>query len=236
MSRLAHLILDLLSSSNRATCPSPDTIRAMATSAIASNNVALFQQALSLGARPNDYINPILALQPPNPALFATLLDAGLDPNAGLPGHVGVLLNAAAATAKVEYVDLLLARGADPNIVGPNATGSRRGEGGWMSNCLGPLGAAVEGFMVPRDEGEVLNVLRALIDGGAKVAGSGALQVATRKGYAKCVRLLVETGADVNESVPRVEHGKTASELAVEGGHEGIVSFIKGHGAERDAA
>ena len=140
-----------------------------------------------------------------------------------------MLLNAAAATGKVEYVELLLARGADPNIVGPNATGPLRGRGGWMANSLGPLGAAIEGCMVPPKEEDVLRVLKALVDGGAKVAGSGALQVAARLGKGECVRFLVERGVDVAERVPRVENGKTAAELAEQKGHADIVGFLKKH-------
>lgn len=204
----------------------------MTTSAIKSRNVPLFQEALSLGARPFDYINPILSLQPPEPTLLDAILDAGLDPNERIGGHRGVLLNLAAASAQIEYVKLLLERGADPNIVGPNATGPRSGEGGWMSNSLGPLGAAVEGSMFPREDEKVLGVVEALIDGGAKVAGSGALQIAAGKGQAGCVRVLVERGADVKESVPRVEKGRTAVEMAVEGGHKEIVEFLQENGAK----
>ena len=208
-----------------------DTFNAITASAIESRNIPLFKEALSLGARPSSYINPILGLRPPSPDLLVALLDAGLDPNTTIPGHRGVLLNAAAATGKVEYVELLLARGADPNIVGPNATGPLRGHGGWMANSLGPLGAAIEGYMAPREEKDVLEAIEALVNGGAKVAGSGALQVAARTGQAECVRVLVERGADVAESVPRVEKGRTAVELAEEGGYEGIADFLRRHGA-----
>ena len=200
-------------------------------SAIKSRNTAILKEALSLGVRPSNYINSILGLQPPSPDLLAALLDAGLDPNATIPGHRGVLLNAVAATGKIEYVELLLARGADPNIVGPNATGPLRGHGGWMANSLGPIGAAIEGYMVPAKEKDVLKVVEALVNGGAKVAGSGALQVAARLGQAECVRFLVEKGADVNESVPRVENGKLAMELAELEGHREIVDFLKTRGA-----
>ena len=101
-----------------------------------------------------------------------------------------------------------------------------------MGNSLGPLGAAVEGNMFPRPEGDVVRVLEALVEGGARVGGSGALQVAAKRGMGEAVRVLVERGADVGERVGRVEGGRTALELAEAGGHGEVVGFLRGCGGE----
>ena len=65
-------------------------------------------------------------------------------------------------------------------------------------------------------------------EGRAGWEGSGALQIAAKKGRVECVKVLVEAGADVEEKVGKVEGGKRAMELAREGGYEGAVEVLRG--------
>ena len=132
---------------------------------------------------------------------------------------MGNALTSAAKFGQVEIVKMLLARGADPNLKG-------YGYGGPES--LGPLACAAECFK--DKEGE--EAVKVLLNAGAKVPGSGALQKAARWGYLERVKILVANGADVNEVVTRV--GASALALAREHRKDDVVGFLKEHGAREE--
>ncbi|MDI1490516.1 MAG: hypothetical protein OHK93_001720 [Ramalina farinacea] len=155
------------------------------------------------------------------PAAVGALLKAGLDPRkismvdfmrsdcgstAHPPtpdyhvlGHQGTPLCLASLHAKLPLIRHLLASGADPNLTNI----------GYGGDSLRPLTCYAAGWQLDSDAAEAMRVL---MDEG------GALQISAKKGREGCVKVLEERGADVEESVGKVEGGKRAMVLAREGG------------------
>ena len=113
----------------------------------------------------------------------------------------------------------LLASGADPNLTNV----------GYGGDSLRPLACCAAGWQLDGDAAAAMRVL--MDEGGAGWQGSGALQVSAKKGREECVKVLVEKGADVEESVAKLEGGEKAIVLAREGGHEDIVRILRANGA-----
>lgn len=148
------------------------------------------------------------------------LMDAGADPNLGVPGD-GTPLIVAARAGHVDMVEWLLDHGADANA-------ALRGDG----NPL--IMAAAHGHP---------DVVRLLLERGADIDAivpddETALISAARGGAIESVRLLLERGADVNIAVTVTAYDgapetRTALNQAQANGHEEIASLLVAHGAAR---
>ena len=110
---------------------------------------------------------------------YAALLSAGLDPNGDF-GHAGTPLTEAVVANDPAWVALLLGAGADP-------------ERGSFQGNMAALAAAI-------DAGAGVEVVRALLDGGADARASGLLTLAAKRGASKEVtELLLQRGARTRE-------------------------------------
>lgn len=176
----------------------------------------MLNAALKRGAEPKDFI--IEALDNGSPEICACLFDAGLDINYRIPDYSGNTLTCASAFAKTPLIEFLLSRGADPNTE----------NWGWGQLQFKPLAGAAVGCVKDADAAKAMEVL---LNGGARWEGTGALQLAARKGRLECVKMLMKWGADVNEVVERMD-GNNAVKLAELEGHEEIVGILKMNGAK----
>ena len=181
-------------------------------------------------------VSPLsLAALKANPAIIERLLDAGADANSTLPGGETPLMTAA-RTGRAEAVRLLLARGANPN-----AREATRGQTALMW-------AAVEGNA---------DATRVLIEGGAdvhlratgpaKTTSAGlprlrgparmdamtALLLATRRGQADTVKVLLAGGANIKDTAP---DGSGPVTLAIANAHYSLASDLLDQGADPNAA
>jgi ankyrin repeat protein len=119
-----------------------------------------------------------------NAPIVERLLTAGADPKAALPEGETALMTAS-RTGNADVIRVLLARGADPN-----ATESLRGQTALMWAAAENHGTAI----------------KALATAGAKIdarssGGFTPLLFAVRAGRIDSVRALLESGADVNDTV-----------------------------------
>jgi hypothetical protein len=121
-------------------------------------------------------------------------------------------LQIAALRKNTELVELLLNKGASPN---------HRSEPGWPLLRSAAFGGSVE-------------VIRQLIEGGADVArfGGEALLTALHKKHIEIARVLLEAGADPNET----DDGSSALEIALRAGVEELVPILLASGARPDGA
>lgn len=146
------------------------TIDAMAEDAARSGNVPILCSALQSGLiKPDKYITQALSVKDGFPDAYACLLDFGLDINAPQHGHMGNALIAASKYGQVDIIRMLLSRGADPNPKDVAMGGPGR---------HGPLACAAE--CLKSTEGT--EAVKVLLEAGAEINGSGALQQAARWG------------------------------------------------------
>ncbi|KAI9041349.1 ankyrin repeat domain-containing protein [Aspergillus affinis] len=117
----------------------------------------------------------------------------------------------------LNYIDFLLAHGADINAEFPDQS---------------PVRAAVRS---DGDEETAMTRIRFLVDRGAWVNGSGALTSAAGLGRLDAVAFLIEKGADVEDlgdESTEIHRPKTSALLAAaESGHEAIVRLLVKYGA-----
>ena len=131
---------------------------------------------------------------------------------------MGTALTSTAKFGKPQLLRFLLERGADPNHPNARYGGPSR---------MGPLACAASAFKNHKTSAEMVSIL---LEAGAKIDGSGALQEACHWGRLDAVRLLIESGADVNGRSTR-HNGKRPLVLAMEEGNEEIVETLRAHGA-----
>ncbi len=211
--------------------------------AVRWDNAAAVDLLLAAGARPgaaNAYgVTPLsLACINRSAPVVERLLAAGADPNAGTSMGESVLMTCA-RTGAADAVRALLDAGAD-NVDAPES--SRR------QTAL--MWAAAQGYP---------DVVRLLIEHGADVharsearsllvslGGRGAnragnlplggftpLLFAARQGSVESARLLLDAGADVNETAP---DGASALVVASFSGHGELAAYLLSRGADPDAA
>lgn len=141
----------------------------------------------------------------------------GADPNglgpAGLGGYFGTPLNAAAACNELELMEILLDKGADPNI--------RGNQQGWTALQLACLYNHLEPFNI-------------LIEHDPDVNAHGPygtpLQAAAYSGAKPLVRKLLRRGADLTVC-GQGRYGHSLQSAAIRA-REGIVRFLIKHGAD----
>ena len=185
-----------------------------ALEAAKAGDLMVLREAFDRGVQPKDVA--ISALSNGSPETYSCLLQAGLEPDYRLPGYMGTALTGAAIFGKPRLTRLLLERGANPNS--PNAR-----FGGPPQ--MGALACAATCIKNHKASAEIVSML---LEAGAKIDGSGALHEACYKGRLDVVRILIESGANVNERGIRRD-GKSPLMLATEQGHEEIVEVLRAH-------
>jgi ankyrin repeat protein len=142
------------------------------------------------------------------------LLEKGADPNK-TGGIFGTAMNAAAAKADLESIELLLEHGADINL--------NYGQLWWSPLQSASLQAHVD-------------VVKLFLTKGAKVNDRGgtfgtALQSASYGSYENIVNMLIKASADVNSDIPTGRHSCPLQAAAVSG-KQGVVRALLDHGAK----
>ena len=132
---------------------------------------------------------------------------------------VGDILGESATEDNIEWVELCLQHGADPN---KNLCNDQH---------MSVLAAVAEQAS--------LEMAKILVKAGAKIKGSGCIVMAAQEGKLDMVQFFLENGADINEigiahpqDVRYEEDMGTALHRAVFGGHEDVVRFLVDHGAD----
>jgi ankyrin repeat protein len=189
----------------------------------------LLRAGAHANAADDEGVTPLsLACLNANPGIVADLLKAGANPNATRVNGETPLMTAA-LTGNLEVVQLLLAAGAQAN-----AKESSRGQTALMRAVAANHPA----------------IVNALFAGGADVKARStnrftALLFAAQQGNAECARLLLNAGADVNDTAPDGVGGDTNARLmykpnteagallvAIDSGHAEMAEFLMDHGAD----
>ena len=207
--------------------------------AVQNHDIETVKLLIGAGADPqrtNRYgVSPLyLAVKVGDAAMVTTLLDAGADPNA--PAIEGELpLQTAARAGDLESVKALTAHGANVN-----AKEAWRGQMALMwavaenhpevARFLIAHGADVHARSNP-SQGGAAGVQTPQIFSPA--GGFTALLFAVREGHSECVSLLLESGADANETLG---NGVSALVLAVMNGDYELAAFLLDKGADPNAA
>jgi ankyrin repeat protein len=160
-----------------------------------------------------------------------TLLDSGVDINDKNPDGKTALYVACEYDHE-DVVGLLLERGADPNLPGPDppiSVATRHPnilklilDAGANPNTPGSLELAAWHDSAPSAQ----HLIAAGADVNAEHDGKTALRTACTWGHLEVVNVLLENGADVNA---KDESGATALDLAAGAGHDDVVSSLLSH-------
>ncbi|KAF2276883.1 ankyrin [Westerdykella ornata] len=153
------------------------------------------------------------------PDVIQALLDAGLAVDHEVD-RVGTPLGIAIINRKLELIRFLLAKGADPNGMY------------WVPPIT---------FLHMAAELGSTTIMELLLDHGAVVQGTAALEGAARVGSIEAAQLLLERGADVNAVLryDMCDHDGdiigTALHVAVRHDQEAMVEFLLRRGAKQDS-
>jgi ankyrin len=214
--------------------------------AVHLDDAALVEYLLEVGARvdtANDLgVTPLyLSCTNRNGALTERLLKAGANPNAALPNGETVLMNCA-RTGSAQGVRALLAKGARVNDKesAHDQTALMWAAAQGQSEAVAALVQAgadlrarsrvyeqtVTSEVTQRAGREELNYT-------VKRGGMTPLLFAARSGDVESARILVDAGADKNETLP---DGTPALTLAAYSGHTGVATLLLEKGADPNAA
>ena len=206
--------------------------------AVHRDDVRLVDLLIEAGANvaaANRYgVQPIsLAAENGNAEILEALLDAGADPNAALPEGETVLMTAA-RTGDADAVRLLLVRGADPN-----ARDSFRGQTALMwaaarnnaaaIHALAELGADVRAKTASDERPPTGSRMFYA----APPTGFTAVMFAARGGHVDAVRVLLEAGAGVNDTL---SDGQSALVVAVANANWELADYLLDRGADPNLA
>ena len=179
-------------------------------------------------------VQPIaLAAENGSAAILEALLDAGADPNAVLPEGETVLMTAA-RSGDADAIRLLLVRGADPN-----ARDEFRGQTALMWAAARNNAAAIHALA---ELGA--NIHARTETGGRAASGSSmfyaphptgftALVFAARGGHLDAMRVLLEAGADVNDTL---SDGQSALVAALANANWELADWMLDRGADPNLA
>ena len=174
-----------------------------------------------------------LAAENGNAAVARMLLDAGADPNAAMRGGETALMTAARA-GDAATVRALLARGADPN-----ARDDFRGQTALMWAAARNNAAAVHALAELGADVDARTETAARPAGGNRLfyapppTGFTALTFAARGGHLDALRVLLEAGADVNDSL---SDGQSALVVAVANANWALADYMLDRGADPNLA
>ena len=186
--------------------------------AVRYNQVMVVQWCLDKGAKITDPVISALLNDKTFPS-FQLLVPNGLDINCNLD-RLGTFLILAVKRNNSTQVSWHLSHGADPNL-------------GAYAHVWSALGAAAE-------FGTDLKIVEMLLENGAELKGSDALQAAAERGRVDMVELLLDRGAQIDEigfvdaigSEARMENAGSALHLAGEKGHMEVVKMLLRRGAD----
>ena len=230
-------VQSLLRQGAEVNAPQPDGTTALHWAA-QLNDVKLVDLLLAAGANPkaiNRYgASPVLvAASNASAGILEKLLQAGADPNAALPEGETALMIAARA-GNLDAVKVLLAHAA-----AVDAKESWRGQSALMlaaaENHAEVLKALIEHHAdvraksVPTRAGPP-NRYSGYFDAGQ--GGFTALLFAAREGNIECSRVLLNAGADANDTLPS---GFSALTLAILNAHYELAALLLGRGANPNA-
>jgi len=204
------------------------------------NNVQMTVDLLKSGADPdlaNDFgISPLyLACENRNFSIIDSLLNAGANPDAVTWAGETVLMTCA-RTGSVDGVNALLTRGADINAREPE-----RGQTALMWAAAGKQPGVVAALVetgadisirsrkVPLPPQVIAPTYSEYVYFPVTKGDFTAFMLAAQAGDLESVKLLLEAGADVNESTP--EYG-SALVLAVVNGNEDVALYLLDNGAD----
>ncbi len=166
-----------------------------------------------------------------NAATLERLLDAGVDPETTMPGGETLLMTAA-RTGDSDTVRVLLARGADPN-----ARESRRGQTALMWAAANNNAAAIH---VLAEQGADLHARTdnpsfspGRTFSSAPATGFTPLLFALRGGHRDAVQVLLDAGADVNDTV---SDGQSALVVATANANWELAAYLLDRGADPNHA
>ena len=172
-----------------------------------------------------------LAAENGDAAVLERLLDSGVDPATTMPGGETLLMTAA-RTGDADTVRVLLARGADPN-----ARESLRGQTALMWAAANNNAAAIH---VLAEQGADLH---ARTDNPSRSPGRGfssapatgftPLLFAVRGGHLDAVQVLLDAGADVNDTV---SDGQSALVVATANANWELAAYLLDRGADPNHA
>ena len=163
-----------------------------------------------------------LAVMRQHTGVMAVLVASGISVDESHPAGGSILLIAIRG-GHYEAVTWLVERGADVNQSGPNGSS--------------PLTTLVESFAEYWSDDELIYYMRLLIQHGAEVGAPGTppqqratpLHRAASRGSIAAVRLLVESGADINVGDSR---GTTPIGYAARQNHWDVVTLLEANGAD----
>lgn len=186
--------------------------------ATSRDHVNIVKYCLDHGATVNPDIMQILLINRARDSYIYLLESKAVDVNYYIPWWGDVLSNVAAKRDDLNWAQLCLDRGADPNR---NLVDEHKS----ILATVAELGSK-----------EMADLL---IQHGAHVNGSGAIVMAAEEGKLDMVRLLLDRGADINEigiehpTDPRFKEDMgSALHRAIEGGHHEVVKFLLDRGAD----
>ncbi len=223
--------------------PQPDGATALHWAA-RWNDLELADLLIKAGAKPDlpnrEGATPMyLAAENGSAGMIEKLIQGGANPNAPVLTHGETALMVAARSGSADAVKALIAHHVDVNAVeslrgttalmwaasqGHAAAMRSLLEGGAdakaQSKILHPIRRAGLGFARPGPDGTMPR--------GAAMGGVTALLLAAREGSAECIRLLIEHGADVNQTSA---DGSSPLLTAVQNGFYSVGSLLLDHGA-----
>lgn len=168
-----------------------------------------------------------LAAENGNAAILTALLDAGVDPNQTMPGGETLLMTAA-RTGDAPTVRALLARGADPN-----RREETRGQTALMWAAANNNAQAVHALA---EQGADLQARtdnppasRGRTFAYAPPTGFSALMFAVRAGHLDATRVLLDAGADVDDTV---SDGQSALVVAAANANWELAAYLLDRGAD----
>lgn len=200
------------------------TLEKLAAIAASESHARLLQFCISLGADVNNDAVRSGAIKSSSLNVYKVLVPAGFDLNYEHDGNVGGPLIWAAFRNDIRLATYLLEHGAKVN---------QDHQTRLQTHVYRPLAKAAQ-----KNSVEMIDLF---VKHGAEIDRSGGLIVAAEHGNLEAVQCLLSHGANIDlirmsdtELYTRIYQEESALHKAVKGGHEDVVAFLVGSGAQLD--